>query len=162
VILVDKTRDDDPKLVRSSSDRPRRTTSRRRFIQKLERGLTGIGERTLDAARSGLGTYVEARDRSAANKTDGAYKDFGKNIQFSCTYCCAAAFFISIKMVRILNSRRAQSLRRRCDRKCLIVHVLTSVIRGRATPSYTFILSFLPFLSKIEKNIRFGAIYNIH
>ena len=81
VILVDKTRDDDPKLVRSSSDRPRRTTSRRRFIQKLERGLTGIGERTLDAARSGLGTYVEARDRSAANKTDGAYKDFGKNIR---------------------------------------------------------------------------------
>lgn len=81
VILVDKTKDDDPKLVRSSADSPRRTTRKRRFIQKVERGLTRIGERSLEAARSGLGTYIEARDRSATNKTDGAYKDFGKNVR---------------------------------------------------------------------------------
>jgi hypothetical protein len=81
VILVDKTKDDEPSLVRSSSDRPRRTTRRRRFIQKLERGLTSIGERHLGAAREALGTYVEARDRSATSKTDGAYKDFSKNVR---------------------------------------------------------------------------------
>jgi len=81
VILVDKTKDDEPTLVSSSSDRPRKTTRKRRFIQKLERGLTRIGERQLEAARSGLSKYVEARDRSATSKTDGAYKDFGKNVR---------------------------------------------------------------------------------
>ena len=81
VILVDKTKDDEPTLVSSSSDRPRKTTRKRRFIQKLERGLTRIGERQLEAARSGLSKYVEARDRSATSKTDGAYKDFGKIVR---------------------------------------------------------------------------------
>jgi hypothetical protein len=84
-----------------------------RGAQRMERDLSRIVLRQSRALTKGVETYVDARDKSAAAKRDGALRDFIPNMGDAWAEGMAEASELPRDIARLLNSRgNRRALRR--------------------------------------------------
>ena len=103
--------------VSGAAHKRTRTSSRGvRRITRIDRHLSKAARRVTRAVDNGVDTYIEHRDKSAANRKDGVVVDFVENVSYGLSKTISEASPLLHDLAETWNTRRMRRQMRRFAR----------------------------------------------